>query len=192
MLELSQMDGNFYLNALVKGDSKIISSIYKTNFLGVKRFVLQNKGNIEDAQDIFQKALLQIAVRHKKEKITISNNFDAYIFTICKNLWRRELNSYKKRVTNTDKVEQVNEDTDNACAIVEQKRHELFLEKLNEISDNCKKILTMFFAKTTYAEIVAATEYNSESVVRQRVFKCKKRLTDLIKEDQRYNSLREL
>ena len=53
-------------------------------------------------------------------------------------------------------------------------------------------ILSLFFAKTPYAEIVASTEYTSETVVRQRVFKCKKKLTDLIKEDLRFNSLREL
>ncbi|WP_408039185.1 RNA polymerase sigma factor [Tenacibaculum amylolyticum] len=186
------MDGKFYLEALVNGDSKTISKIYQKNFLGVKKFVLQNKGNIEDAQDVFQKALLQIAVRHKKEGIIIKSSFDAYVFTVCKNLWRRELNSYKKRVTNSEGIEQISEYTANAYALVEQKRHELFLEKLNEISDNCKKILTMFFAKTSYAEIVETTEYTSEAVVRQRVFKCKKKLTDLVKGDQRYNSLREL
>ncbi|TCI91831.1 RNA polymerase sigma factor [Tenacibaculum sp. M341] len=181
---------DFYLNALVKGDSKTIKKIYTTNFFQVKRFVLQNKGKSEDAEDIFQKAILQIAIRHKKEKIKISTNFDAYLFTVCKNLWRRELNNYKKRVTNSEVVEQKDESTDNALAIVEQKRQELFIEKLGEISDNCKQILTLFFAKTTYAEIVEQTEYNSESVVRQRVFKCKKQLTNLIQKDKRYNSLK--
>jgi len=186
------MDSSFYLNALEKGDSKVISRIYKINFSQVKRFILQNKGRMEDAEDIFQKALLQIAVRHKKEGIVIKSSFDAYLFTVCKNLWRRELNNRKTRVTNNEIVEQVSEARDNASAIIEQKRHELFLEKLNEISDNCKKILSMFFAKLSYAEIVESTEYNSETVVRQRVFKCKKKLTELVKKDERYNSLREL
>ncbi|MFY7670126.1 RNA polymerase sigma factor [Tenacibaculum sp. MEBiC06402] len=186
------MDGNYYLDALVKGDSKVVSKIYDVNFKQVKRFILQNKGNTEDAEDIFQKALLQIAVRHKKDGITINTTFDGFLFTVCKNLWRRELNSHKSRVTNSDVVEQVGEEKDNARAIIEQKRQELFIEMLDKISENCKMILSLFFAKTPYAEIVASTEYTSETVVRQRVFKCKKKLTDLIKEDLRFNSLREL
>lgn len=180
------------LEALVKGDSRIIAEIYKVCFPSVKRFITQNKGNVADAEDIFQKALLQIAVRHKKEKIQITTSFDAYLFTVCKNLWRRELNSYKKRVTSKEVIEQEDEYQDDSLALVEQKRQELFVEKLHEISANCKEILTLFFAKTPYAEIVASTAYTSETVVRQRVFKCKKKLTELIKNDNRYNSLQEL
>ena len=52
--------------------------------------MLQNKGGIADAEDIFQKALLQIAVRYKKEKCQIKSSFNAYLYTVCKNLWRRE------------------------------------------------------------------------------------------------------
>ncbi|CAL2060987.1 sigma-70 family RNA polymerase sigma factor [Tenacibaculum sp. 190524A05c] len=186
------MDGNFYLDGLVNGDSKVISKIYDVNFKQVKRFIVQNKGNAEDAEDIFQKALLQIAVRHKKDGIQINTSFDGFLFTVCKNLWRRELNTHKKRVTNNEVIELVSEAKDNANAIIEQKRQELFIEMLDRISENCKMILSLFFAKTTYAEIVANTEYTSETVVRQRVFKCKKKLTELIKQDQRFNSLREL
>jgi RNA polymerase sigma factor (sigma-70 family) len=186
------MEGNFYLDALVNGDSRIISKIYKSNFSQVQRFVMQNSGNKEDAEDVFQKALLQIAMRHKKEGIQINSSFDGFLFTVCKNLWRRELNRDKNRVTNSEVVELVSEAKDNAKALIEQKRQELFVEMLDKISENCKMILSLFFAKVPYAEIVATTEYTSETVVRQRVFKCKKKLTDLIKQDQRYHSLLEL
>ena len=186
------MESSFFLEALVKGDSKTITEIYNTSFVQVKRFITQNKGNSEDAEDIFQKALLQLGVRYKREKFTIKSSFEAYLFTVCKNLWRRELNKHKNRVTNSEVVELVSEPKDNSLALIEQKRQELFLEKLNDISENCKKVLSLFFAKVSYAEIVVETEYNSETVVRQRVFKCKKRLTELVRNDARYQSLKEL
>lgn len=181
-----------FLNALASGDSKKIESIYSDNFLSVKRFILQNKGNTEDAEDIFQKALLQIAVRYKKEKFEIKTTFGGYLFTVCKNLWRRELNIKKNRVTNNTIDEHYSEERESSLAIIEQKRQELFIEKLQLISCNCKNILTLFFSKIPYSEIVDQTEYSSETVVRQRVFKCKKKLTELIKSDKRYNSLKEL
>ena len=46
------------------------------------------EGNTTDAEDIFQKALLQIVVRYKKEKFQIKTSFEGYLFTVCKNLWR--------------------------------------------------------------------------------------------------------
>ena len=59
----------FFLDALIQGNSKSIKSIYVKCFPYVKNFIIQNNGNLEDAEDIFQKALLQIVVRYKKEKI---------------------------------------------------------------------------------------------------------------------------
>ena len=184
--------GDIFLKALVDGDSRKIILIYQENFIFVKKFVLQNKGGVADAEDIFQKALLQITVRYKKEKFKINTSFNAYLYTVCKNLWRRELNKTKKKVTSSEVVELVSEERDSSLAYLELKRQELFVEKLGEISENCKKILTLFFAKTPYAEIVESTDYSSETVVRQRVFKCKKKLTELIKKDIKYNSLKEL
>jgi RNA polymerase sigma factor (sigma-70 family) len=181
-----------FLNALIQGDSKSIQEIYDTCFPQMRRFVLQNSGKIEDAEDIFQKALLQISVRYRKEKFEIKTSFEAYLFTVCKNLWRRELNKSKNRVTKDGVVELVNEEKDQAMAIIEQKRQELFAEKLQELSENCKKILTLFFAKIPYAEIAEEHDYSSETVVRQRVFKCKKKLIDLVKKDRRYQYLIEI
>ncbi|MFY0630215.1 MAG: sigma-70 family RNA polymerase sigma factor [Flavobacteriaceae bacterium] len=181
-----------FLEALAKGDSLKIKDIYSTCFPFVRKFILQNKGKNEDAEDIFQKALLQITVRYKKESFEIKTTFEAYLYTVCKNLWRRELNKSKNRVTNSGIVELTSDEKDQAMALVEQKRQELFVEKLQLISENCKKILTLFFAKVPYSEIAAEHNYNSETVVRQRVFKCKKQLTDLIKKDKRYLSLIEI
>ncbi len=183
-------DSSQSLKALAQGNSLEIKEIYTTCFPFVRKFVLQNKGKTEDAEDIFQKALLQIAIRYKKEAFEIQTTFEAFLYTVCKNLWRRELNKSKNRVTNNTVIELTSEEKDQAFAIVEQKRQELFVEKLQLISENCKKILTLFFAKVPYSEIVEEFNYNSETVVRQRVFKCKKQLTDLVKKDQRYHLLR--
>jgi RNA polymerase sigma factor (sigma-70 family) len=185
-------DATVFLEALIHMDSKKIKEIYKNNYPNVKRFVLQNKGQATDAEDVFQKALLQITVRYKKEKFDINSSFEGYLYTVCKNLWRRELNNSKNWVTNNTVVELYSEERDNSFAIIEQKRQELFIEKLGMISDNCKKILTLFFAKVPYMEIVEQSDYTSEKAVRQRVFKCKKKLTELVQGDNRYNSLKEL
>jgi RNA polymerase sigma factor (sigma-70 family) len=178
--------------ALLQGKSKDIQVIYEKNFPLVKKFIFQNKGSQEDAEDIFQKALLQLSVRYKKDKFEIKSSFEAYLFTVCKNLWRRELKKSKIKVTKIDVIELKSEEDDFAMAALEQKRWELFTENLELVSENCKKILKLFFDKTPYAKIVLEMQYNSEIVARQRVFKCKNKLKELIENDNRINSLRQL
>ncbi len=181
-----------YLSSLLNNDSKVIMDIYTIVFPRVRKFILQNKGQQQDAEDIFQKALIQITVRYQKEKFEIKSSFEAYLFTSCKNLWRKELKKLKNRVTNDHIIELVPEERDMALTILEQKRWELFTEKLDLISENCKKVLTLFFNNTSYKDIVKKMGYNSETVARQRVFKCKAKLSEHIKDDQRYNSLKTL
>ena len=50
---------SYYLELLVTGDSGEICKLYDLCFPMVQKFVLQNKGNIEDAKDIFQAMCLQ-------------------------------------------------------------------------------------------------------------------------------------
>lgn len=181
-----------YLNALLTSDSEEIKCLYSENFPKVRSFVLQNKGQEADAEDIFQKALVQISVRYRREKFEITSSFEAYLFTACKNLWRRELNKSKRWVTTDTPLERGGEEHDEALALLEQKRWELFEETLQQISENCQKVLQLFFAKVSYESIVKQLNYSSETVARQRVFKCKTKLTELIKNNQRYHSLTQL
>ena len=184
------VSANKYLEALAKGQTGPIEEIYEACFPKVRGFVLSNKGDLADAEDIFQKALMQLAVRYRREPFEIQLNFEVYLLAVCKNLWRREINKSKNRVTTDELVHLQVEEEDQAMALVEQQRYELFSEKLKQLSENCRQILTLYFAKTSYAEIVSIGKYNSETVARQRVFKCKKRLTDLIKSDRRFFTLK--
>ena len=183
---------NYYLEGLVNNDVTVVNEIYDSLFLKIRNFIINNKGQQEDAEDVFQKALMQLAVRYKKEKFTINSSFDAYLFTVCKNLWRRELNKNRIRVTNGGYIEPKDDTEDIALAVLEQKRWELFKESLELISENCKEILKLFFAKVTYAEMKERFNYSSETVVRQRVFKCKNSLKEHIKKDKRYKHLTQL
>ncbi len=186
------MQPNSFLNALIRNDKKVIKRIYKDNYAKVLYFILKNKGNRDDAADIFQKALLQLILRYKKEPFQIKISFEAYLFTVCKNLWRRELNKSKHKVTNSKVVELIDDDTDIALAALEQERWELFHEHLEKLSENCRKVLKLFFNKIPYAKIVENLNYNSETVARQRVFKCKNKLKDLISKDKRFKTLTQL
>jgi len=185
-------NNSLYLNALLNDDSMVIEEIYRNNFPNVLRFVFQNKGQQADAKDIFQKVLLQLTVRYRREPFEINKSFDAYIFTACKNLWRRELSKSTREVTNENIFEQRSEARELALSTLEQERWEFFQEKLELISDNCKEILKRFFKKIPYSKIAEELGYNNEGVVRQRVFKCKTKLTEMIQQDLRFKELKEL
>ena len=187
---LINLENSQYLLGLAQHDSKIIEAIYANFFPKVKSFVYNNKGNEEDAKDIFNKALMQLSARVAVKQFEV-DSFEAYIFTACKNLWRKELNKKARlSVTSFDNSELKNKSEEMSSDIMEQERWELFHEKLQSIKEECRKILSLFFNKVKGEEIQAKLGLSSATLVRQRVFRCKKELMVSVKNDARFNELR--
>ena len=183
---------NRFIEGLISKDEKIILEIYEIVFPRVLKFVKTNSGNRSDAEDVFQKALMQIMARLQIKRFEITSAFESYLFVACKNLWRKELIKRKKELTNQALLEPLDEHRSLAISALEQERWDFFQEMILKLSDNCKLILGKFFNKIPYKQIALELDYADESVVRQRVFKCKKKLTELIQDDSRFNELKNL
>lgn len=175
------------IEALVRGDESTIRTLYEILLPKIVNYVRNNKGTGDDAEEIFHNALFQLIARAKTRGIQINSSFEAYVFTVCKNLWLKELNKRKKEVRKEGVFElKRNEEDDHIASILDQERWELFEEMISQLSQNCIELLRAYFAKVSYKEIVKKFSYSSENTAFQRVFKCKKRLMDLVKGDPRY------
>ncbi len=177
------------LDQILLGDKEAIGSLYRSVLPKVTSFVLKNRGTKDNAQEIFQDAIYQIIARAKVKGLEITSSFEAYLFTVCKNLWYKELNNRKKEVRNDGVFELKEKEDDDISSILSQDRWDLFEEKLSHLSDKCKSLLKDYFNKVPYDVIVQKFSYASENAAFQRVFKCKKRLTELIQKDHRYKNL---
>ncbi|WP_299312617.1 sigma-70 family RNA polymerase sigma factor [uncultured Aquimarina sp.] len=176
---------DYFVGALLKGDDRIISEIYQRFFPKILQFVLLNKGTHDAAEDIFQESLLHIVVRVQKKSINIES-FEAYLFTVGKNMWRRELENQKKRVIKEEVYTLIDKDTNFAQFLIEHEQMELYREKFALLSDNCREILALFFNKVSYENIVEELSYATINTARQRIFKCKNKLVKFIKTDKRF------
>ncbi len=176
--------------ALLHGDKTIIGLLYQKLFPKVIIYVRNNsKGTQEDAEEVFHNALFQLITRAKVGGVQINSSFEAYVFTVCKNLWLKELSNRKKVVRNDSVFElKANEDMD-LVSIIQQERWELFEETLLKLTKNCSELLKAYFKKVPYNEIIKKFSYSSENTAFQRIFKCKKKLAELIKVDSRYKNL---
>ncbi len=182
-----------YVSGIAERNNDVLADIYDKFLPKVIAFVVKNNGHEDDARDIFNKAIYQLSARLGRSEFNLKSTFEGYLFTACKNLWRRELNRKEhRRVTSNTVKELYYEEKNLTQSLLEQERWELFKEMLNQLSDNCKKILQLFFEKYSGRSIMEKLGYSSESTVRQRIFKCKGQLAKLIKQDERYFELKSL
>ncbi|MGB1282970.1 MAG: RNA polymerase sigma factor [Polaribacter sp.] len=179
-------ESEIYLTALLEGNNKIISKIYTKFYPKVASYILRNNGREEEIQDVFQDALMYLIITHRKKSLKISS-FGGYFFTVCKNMWKTSIKNKNKRVIKDGVVPLVNKETELSIHILEQQRLEFYQEMFQKLSSNCKEILGNYFNGMSYQEILEDLSYSSINTVRQRVFKCKAKLIQLIKKDSRYN-----
>ncbi len=158
--------------------------IYSSFFPKIKSYILNNSGTLQDAEDVFQAVLTVIFVGLKNGKLYIGSSFEGYIYTCCKNAWKREAS--KKWVTNYKEYLLKDEETPLAQFFIEQQYWDVYIDNFQRLSENCKTILNMAFSKIPYSNIKDKLGYASELVVKQRVFKCKAKLAKLIKVDHRF------
>jgi RNA polymerase sigma factor (sigma-70 family) len=175
---------NPFIEGFLRGDPAIFNEIYNNTFKNIVRFIVSRGGTEKEAEDIFQNSLIHLYVKLKEEELHI-DSFENYLFIVCRNLWRSE-SAKKNRVTKLDAIPLVSDEIDKAIFYAEQSQWELYKEKFELLSEQCQNILKMTFNKKSYAEIVEVYKYASQTVARQRVFKCKTRLIKLIKKDRRY------
>lgn len=182
---------NKLFQSLILGDAEGIQKIYDLVFPKVLRFIRKNSGGKDDAKDVFQEALIQLISRFKVNDLHLDISIESYLFTVCKNLWRQELNR-RKRVTKQKENTYIAEtsSTENFEDELIQKKRELYERKFNELSDNCKSILTLFYKKVSYQEMIKTLSYSNEATARQRVFKCRKKLSELIRKDPLFSKIR--
>ena len=87
------------INAIISGKGNgILSVLYKETLPKVRNMVLKNNGNQEEANDIFQDAVLILFKQVRNGSFNTSYEMEGYIYTIAKNLWIKRALKINKNV----------------------------------------------------------------------------------------------
>ncbi len=186
---MSKVKNHPKIEALLNDNEQVLKLVYESFYPKVKSFVYHNRGSDKDAEDVFHNALFQLLVRARIKGVQINTSFEAYFLTVCKNLWYKELNKKKKEIKNEGVFELKSEDDYLTEGILYQERWDLFKEMFLKLSENCQELLKDYFAKVSYNAIVKKFSYATKNVAFQRIFKCKNKLTQLVRLDVRFKGL---
>src|SRR6188768_1066859 len=80
-----------YIQALLNNDEYLLKEFYLKCFGKIKNLVVHNHGSADDDWDMLQEAMLSVFYRLKQREFILTCPFDAFIYTVCRNLWIKEL-----------------------------------------------------------------------------------------------------
>ncbi len=179
------------INGIRNHNSSILEHVYHTYFPMIEGYILHNQGDREQAQDVFQDAIMVVYNRIKSDKLELTCKFGTYLYAICKNIWIQER---KKYLLHAEKLKQypmvVNDPGPADDPLLQKHLTHLFDKHFNELSKDCQKILSMYFNNFSVEDIRAAMNYKDLHHAADRKYRCKKSLIKRFVNDPLFKRLK--
>ena len=151
--------------------NKVFTTLYKY-FPVVKKMILANGGRSEDAEDIYQDALIVFYKKASAADFQLTSSINTYLYSICRFMWSDQLKKQQKQsFTDIEKV-QVNE-SEFIATIETESQLKLAEKVISELGERCKELLILFyFQSKKLKDIAAKMGYNSENTAKNQKYKC--------------------
>lgn len=165
------------------GSDNAVRVLYREHFGLLSRYILNNSGNEQDAEDIFQEVMVAFISLVQAGRFRGESSIRTFLFSLNKNIWLNELKRRGRAMAREEKYEKQNgpgEITADIAIELQQTKDDL-MKVINELGENCKKILLLFyFEERSMKEILEHLPYENEQVVRNKKSKCLKKLEQII------------
>lgn len=179
------------LEGLRVSDNNVLQFVYRKYFPVVRFFVIKNSGKDEDAQDLFQEALILIYTRLKDGPLNLSCAFNTYLYSVCRFLWLQHLE--KKHIKTeglTDNHTFIELEPEFEDQATEQEQFRLYQKHFQSLHKDCQEILRLFLNKVPLKEIAQKVNIKSDKYLKKRKYECKEMLTKRIMNDPEYKRFR--
>jgi RNA polymerase sigma factor (sigma-70 family) len=177
-MQLNNTLNDEIIDRLQKGDREVLIDLYKEHEDMIKKFVRENNGKDEDAEDLLQDALVVLWQNSRKPDFKLESKSSTYIYAVVKNLWLKQLDK-RKRVVSEEYIKPhqhsetpINNDMDLA----------LVRNMLGEMGEICQQILLMFYFDGFDMKTIAkANNLANSDVAKSKKHQCLKELASKVK-----------
>jgi RNA polymerase sigma factor (sigma-70 family) len=166
--------------------------LYKSQFPHVRSFVLKNKGQESDADDVFQEALLVIYNKIKDKNFTLTATIETYLFTVAKNQWYKRFRDNREELRLDDEDSQIEsiDDTDIHTILADSERAKTIAKLIDQLGPTCRNLLTFFYyEKMNMKEIADTLNFKDASIAKSKKAKCMSKLKNIVLSSALYKSI---
>ena len=150
--------------------------------------MLNNNGDSQDGEDIFQDGLIVLFNQARKPDFELRCTIKTYLYSVCRNLWLKKLRKSSRVVELTESIKQfitIDESQLKTLEVTEEK--EIVANYLNQLSNGCQEILKYFyFDKKKMSEIASLMGLANEQGAKNKKSMCMKKLKSLMKDSKHF------
>lgn len=180
------------LQAIKSGDnSTVLNHLYKTALPIITKFVTRNKGDKDEAKDIFQDAIVTFYSTVKLNKYDANKDVNGFLYFVARNLW---INRIKKKNRNksfeVEDTESFSTEETPVSYLVDEERRGAVESLMDKVGHPCKELFRyIMYEKLSMKEVAEKMGYSGETVAKATHYQCKKKLAAHIYGDKSLLSL---
>jgi RNA polymerase sigma factor (sigma-70 family) len=180
--EISFTNETYLIQQIQLGNQKALQYLYKQHFGMIENLIRKNNGSDEDAQEIYQEAMLVVYDKLQKKDFQLSCSLKTYIYSVCRNMWMYQLRKNEQNQARFNDFEQFI--PVEAEEIDENPAYETMLtEVMGLIDDKCRQLLELFYYHNLSLEIIAEKlGYNNSNTAKSKKNKCMEKAREKAKE----------
>ncbi len=162
------------LDQLKVEDTASFELLYKFYFPSVAFYIKQNQGNNEDAQDIFQEAIIVLLQKIRQPDFVLTSSLKTYLYAVSKNLWLKRLRDNKLRIVDNDFSYTDYGSEAYTFELEQEKSKEEKVENwLQKITRNCQSILkALFFYEKPMEDLMEKMGWKNKHTATNQKYKC--------------------
>lgn len=185
---MDDLEDHEILIGIKNRDERAVNYLYTKSFVSVGKLINSNGGCDDDARDIFQECLMVLYLKVRDTDFKLTSSLNTYIYAIAKNLWYRKFKKTAVYEFNIE-AEQLEDQEDILYRIHEKEKKEYLYTKLNELKDECKRLLSLVLEGKSNEELQNKMKYNSIQYTKNRKLHCKNKLIKNILKDPEFKHL---
>ena len=176
-----------FVRDLNNNSRKLFEFIYKTYYPSVRAFIIKNKGNEQDAKDVFQEGIMAVIKNVEEKNADLESPLISYLFSICRYIWQRNYNVQKNKVLNEENISaKYSMEDDDYSLVNESIEAGIYQSNFKKLGKKCRDLLKLSLERVNAKDIARMLGFKSEGFVFKRKHQCKEQLMKLIKNDPKY------
>lgn len=169
------------LKGLAAGDRKVIEGIYKDHFNMIQSLIVNNNGSADDAQDIFQEAMVVLYEKVRTGSFELNCQLKTYLYSVSKRLWLKRLQQNSRLWSQEiDPEPTIQVDEEIATHEKRDAEFELMSQAIQRLGEPCKSLLEAYYLKKMNMQDIALQfGYTNSDNAKNQKYKCLMRLKKL-------------
>lgn len=163
------------MEGLRRNDPATVRALYQKHFPGIRQYILQNSGQADDAQDMFQEAMAVLWLKVKDGPEGVDLDPGGFLYRVAKNKWLDHLRSaahrHMKLVHDDRTIDRQDDELDEA-----EERIARLRDIYADLDEKCRTVLDRFYFERKDLASIATELGVEEESIRTIKYRCMMKL----------------